>query len=289
MTDEPEPRAVSSVILKGGVGKSTISINLARQLATRHDVLFADLDPNGHATMGLGLDEAYERDVNLGNLILDDRDATLDDVVVETDFEFDVLPSSETLEHVEKELTGAIQGSSRLRKHVVEPTLGDRYQYIVIDQPAYPGMLNNNGLVATRNLIVPMTPGSEAIGGFRRTVDRLVSPLREYMDVNILAIVPNRLEDRIDQRTEDRKLLENLNTQRNLAERLPNFARITDEEFERIDSGELRPPRPGIRERKAFTQALGEHVPLMDYDPENDQLEHLAELATIVERGRIDR
>jgi chromosome partitioning protein len=284
-----QPRAVSSAILKGGVGKSTISINLARQLATRHDVLFVDLDPNGHATMGLGLDDAYERDVNLGNLVLDDRDAALDDVVVETDCEFDVLPSSETLEQVEKDLTGAIQGSNRLHEHVVEPVLGDRYQYVVIDQPAYPGMLNNNGLVATRNLVVPMTPGSEAIGGFRRTIDRLVSPLREYMNVNILAIVPNRLEDRIDQRTEDRKLLENLNSQASLAERLPNFARITAEEFARIDDREMSAPKPGIRERKAFTQALGENVPLLDYDPDNDQLEHLEELASIVERGVIRR
>src|SRR6056297_841657 len=99
-----EPRAVDVVILKGGVGKSTISMNLARQLADQHRVLFADLDPNGHATNGLGFEDAYQSDINIGDVVLDQGDATLDDLIRQTEFGFDLLPSSYTLEDVENDL-----------------------------------------------------------------------------------------------------------------------------------------------------------------------------------------
>ncbi|MFP9192627.1 ParA family protein [Natronosalvus vescus] len=284
-----QSRAVSVVILKGGVGKSTISMNLARQLTKRGRVLFADLDPNGHATNGLGYEKAYRGDTHLGNVLLDQGDATVGDIIRETPFEFDLLPSSNVLEDVEKELAGALQGSARVKTKIVDPLLGDHYDYIVFDCPAYPGMLNNNALVATGNVIIPLEPGTSSIGGYKRTMDRLIKPALEYIDIEVLALVPNKLRERIDHRTEDRELLENLNTAETTREKVPNFARITDEEFEAIDCGELRPPKPGIRYSAALSKSLKEHQPLLDYDPENTQLENFEELAAIVENGGVDR
>lgn len=279
------PRAVSVSLLKGGVGKSTIAINLSERLAAKdHNVLFIDLDPNGHASVGLGFKDVYQEGDDIGDVILDDGDADPSDVILETGFGFDILPSTKRLETVENMLRSSSFPDVRVRQNIVEPLLGDEYDYIVTDSPAYRGKLADNALVATQNLMVPLTPGSESLAGFERTAERQLSPLREQIGLNILAIVPNRLSNRIDQRNDDRELVQSLNE--NFTQYVPEFARITEDEFEQIDNGQMRPlPKPGIRERNAVSKSFSEKKPLAHYDPDNDQIDNFNTLAEIVING----
>lgn len=291
------PQAASFAFLKGGTSKTTLSVNTARHLAERNgegSTLLIDFDPNGHATQNYdyGHDGLYESGTDLDKVILGtEAEMHPSEVTVETDLKFDLLPATEDHENLKKSLSDVIGGSNRLRKRVVEELLGDEYEYIIIDQPSNPGMMNNNGVYASRNLILPMLPKGETNKSYKRTKDRLITPLKDLdHEVNILAVVPNLLGSRIDQQTTDRQMLEMLNTSPMFEHLVPDFARITEEEWGKIDSGEMKPPKPGIRETAAITNGMQyEGLPLLDYEPSNSQNKHFAELAAIIEQGGVSR
>lgn len=292
---DASPRAVAVGVLKGGVGKSVISVNTAERLGARGNrALLIDADPNGHATASLGYDDHYQTaDHYLGDVILDDRDAAPEDIIVDTGWGFDFIPAHHRLENLVVELANASFGSERFQKFITDPLLAPdgEYDYIVFDTANERNKITDNALVAALNMLIPLTPGA-GLRGFRKTMDRQVKILRQYRELNILALVPNQLRRRIDQQTADRELIEGLVATDGLAPLVPNFAYVAPDDLAAIDAGEWQGdyPKPGIRESSDIYYADNEaNEPLGVHAPDSDQLRCFEELAAIVEQGGVVR
>lgn len=282
------PRAVAINVLKGGFGKSTTAINLARELAERNGrALLIDLDDNGHTTFNLGYRDRYEGENHVQNVLLNGADPT--DAIVSVGEGLDLFPSHEALEEVETNLKSAMASSQRLFRNVVDPLLGDVYDYVVVDTPANRGKINDNALFATKNLVVPLRPESGWESGITQTNKRLIQEARQYFDLELLALVPTDLSERLDQNTRDRNLLQAINTREGLEPYVPNFAHLPPSVWEEIDAGKYDGELPGIRHRASIDKAHRARKPLRDFDPDCDQLGCYEELARIVERGGVVR
>lgn len=287
-TTNETSRAVAINVLKGGFGKSTTAINLSRELAERNGrALLVDLDDNGHTTFNLGYRDRYEGENHVQNVLLDGADP-MDSIAPVTE-SLDLFPSHEALEEVETNLKSAMASSQRLSRNVVDPLLDDVYDHIIVDTPANRGKINDNALFATKNLIVPLRPESGWESGITQTNKRLIQEARQYFDLNLLALVPTDLSERLDQDTRDRNLLRAISSREELGSYVPNFAYLSRSDWEAIDAGEYDGNLPGIRHRASIDNAHRARKPLRDFDPECDQLGCYEELAQIVEHGGVAR
>jgi len=284
----PTPRAVSTVMLKGGTTKSTITANTAEALGRAgYDTLAVDTDPNGHLSMNLGYGEHYHNaDADLGDVILSQGDATPADVIHDTDLGFDLLPATESLEAVKSGLDDELQPSLCLKQELVEPLLGDSYDYILVDTDSSRDVLVNNAVVAAPEVILPLVPQQGIMNGLTRTRERIIEPLRDRIGLEVLAAVPNKLRQRIDHQTSDRELVESLCRSDHLSKRVPEFAWVSPADFDAIDAGEdVDIPKPGIRFDQDIDDAFSQDMTLGAYNPENQQLNYFDELGEIVANG----
>lgn len=270
-------RAVSVSLQKGGVGKTTLAINLADAIAARgNDVLLVDLDQQGNATEGVGLKERYHTDdANIGDVLTDGDPVAVEEIIVDRE-SFDVLPAHVDLDEIEDKIRNSTFGMLWVRRRIVEPLLDDEYEYIVIDTPPSLGPLSDAALIGSGNVIVPLLMSEPSVSGFERMWDQQIVPIRNEVDLDLLAIVPNDLSGN----NEEQRIIRDLEDSP-FAKFLPKFGGSA--EFDEPGS-----PGPGIRHRIAFSRAWRDGQTLREYDPENDMLERLEELARLVEEGEPD-
>jgi len=167
---------------KGGVGKTTTTVNLAASLAaTKRRILMIDLDPQGNATMGSGVSK---NEVECSAYDLLTKKASLEEVITRSEVGgYDVIPANGDLTAAEVELLNEIGREHRLK--LVLNKVQDQYDFILIDCPPSLNMLTVNALSASDGVIIPMQCEYYALEGLAALMNT-IEQIRESINPNLV-------------------------------------------------------------------------------------------------------
>ena len=188
-------KVISVVNQKGGVGKTTSTINLGAALAQYgRKVLLVDFDPQGALSVGLGI-SVYQLEKTLFHVLGSDRIAAKDVLVSTTVKNLDLLPSNIELSAVEMQLVSEV-GREQALQIALQPLMND-YDYIIIDCQPSLGLLTVNALAASDGCVVPLETEYFALRGLAlltQTVDKIKSRINPRLE--IIGILPTMYDPR---------------------------------------------------------------------------------------------